>query len=383
MLGQMLVQQGKVQPQDLESALRQQRKGDPLRIGEILVEKGIIATQDIREAVTALQETKTPVIGDSTIRVDVALLDKLMTSVGELVLARNQILQYTSKLDDAGFVSTAQRLNLITTELQESVMKTRMQPIGNVWAKFPRVVRDLASQLGKQVRIEMEGKETELDKTIVEAIKDPLTHLVRNSVDHGIEKPAGRTAAGKPEEGCLMLRAFHEGPGQHRNYRRRGRHQCRSYSPQSGGTRIGHCRSGVAHERSRSNANDHVARLLNCRASHQRFRSWCRDGRGENKYRANRWNARPKSKPGQGTTITIKIPLTLAIIPALVVTSDGDRYAIPQVSLFELVRLEGEQVRREIEFVHGAPVYRLRGKLLPLLYLFEQLGRKRKPEEYA
>ena len=127
--------------------------------------------------------------GESTIRVDVALLDKLMTRVGELVLARNQILQFTTGLEDAAFVSTAQRLNLITAELQESVMKTRMQPIGNVWAKFPRVVRDLSSQLGKQVNIEMEGKETELDKTIVEAIKDPLTHLVRNSVDHGIESP--------------------------------------------------------------------------------------------------------------------------------------------------------------------------------------------------
>ena len=134
-----------------------------------------------------------------------------MTRVGELVLARNQIVQYTSRLGDASFISTAQRLNLITTELQESVMKTRMQPIGNVWAKFPRVVRDLASQLGKQVRIEMEGKETELDKTIVEAIKDPLTHLVRNSVDHGIEVPDARRAAGKPAEGCLLLRAYHEG----------------------------------------------------------------------------------------------------------------------------------------------------------------------------
>src|SRR6185312_9443165 len=131
--------------------------------------------------------------------------------VGELVLARNQILQYTRARNDSALLSTSQRINLITTELQEGVMKTRMQPIGSVWSKFSRIVRDLAVQCGKQVRIEMEGRETELDKTIVEAIKDPLTHLVRNAVDHGIEAPDVRRAAGKPAEGCLLLRAFHEG----------------------------------------------------------------------------------------------------------------------------------------------------------------------------
>ena len=148
---------------------------------------------------------------DSTIRVDVALLDKLMTCVGELVLARNQILQFTNGNVDGELHSTSQRLNIITTELQESVMKTRMQPIGNVWSKFPRLVRDLAAICEKQVRIEMEGKETELDKTIIEAIKDPLTHLVRNTVDHGIERPEVRVQKGKPAEGCLTLRAYHEG----------------------------------------------------------------------------------------------------------------------------------------------------------------------------
>ena len=148
---------------------------------------------------------------DSTIRVDVALLDKLMTCVGELVLARNQILQFTNGKVESELHSTSQRLNIITTELQEGVMKTRMQPIGNVWSKFPRLVRDLAVICEKQVRIEMEGKETELDKTIIEAIKDPLTHLVRNTVDHGIERPEVRTEKGKPAEGCLTLRAYHEG----------------------------------------------------------------------------------------------------------------------------------------------------------------------------
>ena len=168
-----------------------------------------------REDTTAVPEAaQTPnekLLASSTIRVDVGLLDKLMNLVGELVLARNQILQFTTITKDASFLRTAQRLNLITTELQEGVMKTRMQPIGNVWNKFPRVVRDLAVSCGKQVRIEMEGADTELDKTIIEAIKDPLTHIVRNSVDHGIEPPEQRARAGKPVEGRLSLRAFHEG----------------------------------------------------------------------------------------------------------------------------------------------------------------------------
>ena len=188
-IGEILLRQGQVSPQDLESALMAQAAGDPRHVGEILVQEGVAKSDDVVAALKAQSDSRGNSVSDGNIRVDVGLLDKLMTRVGELVLARNQIVQYTSRLGDANFISTAQRLNLITTELQESVMKTRMQPIGNVWAKFPRVVRDLSSQLGKQVRIEMEGKETELDKTIVEAIKDPLTHLVRNSVDHGIESP--------------------------------------------------------------------------------------------------------------------------------------------------------------------------------------------------
>lgn len=379
MLGQILIQQGKVQPQELEAALQQQQKGDPLRLGEILVEQGIIQAQDVREAVSALQENKAPIVSDSTIRVDVALLDKLMTRVGELVLARNQILQYTSKLEDASFVSTAQRLNLITTELQESVMKTRMQPIGNVWSKFPRVVRDLASQLNKQVRIEMEGKETELDKTIVEAIKDPLTHIVRNSVDHGIEKPEVRRATGKPEEGCLLLRAFHEG-GQVNI----------EISDDGAGINVDRIRRKAV-ERGLVSA-DQASRMSEREATQlimlpgfstaEQVTSVSGRGVGMDVVKTNIERIGGmldvQSQQGKGTTVKIKIPLTLAIIPALVVTSDGERYAIPQVSLLELVRLEGEEVTREIEFVQGAPVYRLRGKLLPLLYLSEQLGRGRK-----
>ena len=156
-------------------------------------------------------ELKALSLGDTTIRINVELLDKLMNLVGELVLSRNQILQFISMQSNSNFISVSQRLNLITSELQEGVMKTRMQPIGNVWGKFPRVIRDLATSCHKKVTLEMFGKETELDKTLIEAIKDPLTHIIRNSVDHGIETPEKRRSMGKPEEGTLSLKAYHEG----------------------------------------------------------------------------------------------------------------------------------------------------------------------------
>lgn len=308
--------------------------------------------------------------GESTIRVDVALLDKLMTRVGELVLARNQLLQFTSGLDDSNFVNTAQRLNLITTELQEGVMKTRMQPIGNVWSKFPRVVRDLSGMLNKKVRIEMEGKETELDKTIVEAIKDPLTHLVRNSVDHGIEAPEVRRAAGKPEEGVLLLRAYHEG-GQVNI----------EISDDGAGLNIERIRQkaieqGLVSLEAASRMSEREAAqliLLPGFSTAQQVTAVSGRGVGMDVVKTNieriSGSMDVHSTPGKGTTVKIKIPLTLAIVPALIVTCDRERYAIPQVSLLELVRLEGDQVRKRIEQFQGAPVYRLRGKLLPIVSL--------------
>lgn len=315
--------------------------------------------------------------GDSTIRVDVGLLDKLMTRVGELVLARNQIVQFTSRLEDQSFLGTAQRLNLITTELQESVMKMRMQPIGNVWSKFPRVVRDLASQLGKQVRIDMEGKETELDKTIVEAIKDPLTHLVRNSVDHGIETPDERRAAGKPSEGRLLLRAYHEGGQVNIEITDDGRGLNLDRIRKKGIDR------GILTPDQAGRMSDRdVAQLIFAPGFSTAEQVTSVSGRGVGmdvvKTNIERISGTIdlQSRAGQGTTVKIKIPLTLAIIPALVVTNDGDRYAIPQVSLLELVRLEGDEVKKNIEYVHGAPVHRLRGKLLPLVDLSRSLGLK-------
>ena len=319
---------------------------------------------------------------DSTIRVDVSLLDKLMTCVGELVLARNQILQYSNAQSDNELHATTQRLNLITTELQEGVMKTRMQPIGNVWAKFPRLVRDLAAICEKQVRIEMEGKETELDKTIIEAIKDPLTHLVRNTVDHGIERADVRVANGKPAEGCLTLRAYHEG-GQVNI----------EICDDGAGLNLERIRNKAVErgllsaEQASKLADREVGNLIFLPgfSTAEKVSNVSGRGVGMDVVKTNiekiGGSVDVQSKSGTGTNIKIKIPLTLAIIPALIVTSHGERYAIPQVSLLELVRLDPTESNDRIEWIQNAPVYRLRGRLLPLVYLREVLKLEQSPSE--
>jgi len=305
----------------------------------------------------------------------VALLDKLMNLVGELVLARNRVLQFTRADSDPAFVTTSQRLNLITSELQEGVMKTRMQPVGTVWSKFPRVVRDLSLQLGKKVRIEMEGEDTELDKTIIEAIKDPLTHIVRNSVDHGIESPEQRLAAGKPAEGRLLLRAFHEG-GQVNI----------EVSDDGAGIDLERVRARaverqlLTHDQAARMGEREVANLIFMPGFSTAEKVTNISGRGVGmdvvKTSIEKIGGTVDLQPrqGKGTTLRIRIPLTLAIIPALIVVSDGERYAIPQVNLLELVRLEGEQVRTGVERIHDTKVYRLRGNLLPLVDLRTELG---------
>jgi two-component system, chemotaxis family, sensor kinase CheA len=313
-------------------------------------------------------------ISESSIRVDVVLLDKLMNLVGELVLARNQILQFSNGKEDAGLIAPSQRLNLITTELQEGVMKTRMQPIGNIWSKFPRTVRDVATMCGKQVRIEMEGKETELDKTIIEAIKDPLTHIVRNSVDHGIETPAQRSAAHKPTEGRLQLRAYHEG-GQ----------VIIEISDDGAGLDAEKLRRKavekglITAEQSAKMSEREATNLIFLPgfSTAEKVTNVSGRGVGMDVVKTNidkiGGTVDVQSKRGTGTTVRMKIPLTLAIIPALIVTNGGERYAIPQISLLELVRLESEDAKKRIELIQGVPVYRLRGRLLPLVYLNREL----------
>src|SRR5690349_18494933 len=202
-------QEAAVSHEDLEKRLRRfaEQPAESSAEPEAIEKEQPAAATEAEAAPVA----KGPSVADSTIRVDVGLLDKLMNLVGELVLSRNQILQYSVRHADAALGASSQHLNLITSELQEGVMKTRMQPIGTVWNKLPRVVRDMANASHKQIKLEMDGAETELDRTIIEAIKDPLTHLLRNACDHGLESPEVRAAAKKPAQGKLLMRAFHEG----------------------------------------------------------------------------------------------------------------------------------------------------------------------------
>jgi len=329
-------------------------------------------------------DTQRTAVSDSSLRVDVGLLDKLMNLVGELVLARNQILQFTATHTDSSFVGATGRLNLVTSELQEGVMKTRMQPIGNIWSKFPRIVRDLATACSKQVQIEMEGKETDLDKTIIEAIKDPLTHVVRNSVDHGIEPPEERVRKGKPAEGRIRLRAFHEGGQINIEISDDGAGidpaKLRGKAVQRG---------LITAEQSGAMSDHEAIRLvfLPGFSTAEKITNVSGRGVGMDVVKTNiekiGGQVDIQSTIGEGTTLKIKIPLTLAIIPALMVAAGGDRYAIPQVSLLELVRLEGDQARQGIERIQDAPFYRLRGNLLPLVYLQRELGVDRVRDEDA
>jgi two-component system, chemotaxis family, sensor kinase CheA len=314
-------------------------------------------------------------VADSSIRVDVGLLDQLMRMVGELVLTRNQVVQYVGETQHTELQRASQRLNLIATELQEGVMKTRMQPIDQIWSRMPRVVRDLGTQVGKSVRLVMEGRETELDRTLLEAVKDPLTHLVRNAIDHGLESPEARAAAGKPTEGTLSLRAYHEG-GQ----------VVVEVGDDGGG--IDSARVAAKAIENGIVSRDQLARMSEREIVDLVFRPGFSTaaavsnisgrGVGMDVVRTNiekiGGTVDLNSELGVGTTVRVRIPLTLAIIPALVVGQAGDTYAIPQANLLELVRLEGEAAQSGIEHVAGAPVYRLRGTLLPLVYLDAQLG---------
>lgn len=311
---------------------------------------------------------------EASIRVDVPVLDSLMNLVGELVLARNQIVEYVGAHENTQVVAAAQRLNLITSELQEGVMQTRMQPIHSIWAKLPRVVRDLSRSCGKQIRVEMEGKSTELDKSLIEAMKDPITHLVRNSVDHGIESPEDREAAGKPAEGVLLLRAFHEGGQVHIEI-----------ADDGGGIRAERIKkkaieNGVVTEDQAAKMSDQeICKMifLPGLSTAEQVTNISGRGVGMDVVKTNIEKISGAidldTEVGRGTTFKIRVPLTLAIVPALIVSTGSQRFAIPQVNLIELIRIDEEEQDNAIEYIHGCPVHRLRGQLLPLVYLQKEL----------
>lgn len=344
---------------------------------------GVEQEKTSAQPVAEVQQAKTA-SSDTAIRVDVGQIDRLMNLVGELVLARNQIVQATGKDSDPAHFAAVQRINLITGELQESVMKTRMQPVGTVWSKFPRIVRDLCHELGKDVALTMDGSDTEMDRTIIEAIKDPMTHIVRNAIDHGVESPDERAAAGKSQQGRLSLRAFHEG----------GQVNIVIQDDGKGidGDRVlqkAIQKGLVSAEQGAAMSHREKLALIFLPGLSTAAKVTNVSGRGvgmdvvRNNIQKIGGNVELHSEPGKGASIRIKIPLTLAIIPALVVTCGGERYAIPAACLVELVRIEGDDVANAIEAIHNAPVYRLRGNLLPLVHLASELSltASRRPDE--
>lgn len=307
---------------------------------------------------------------DSVVRVNVQLLDKIMNVVGELVLNRNQILQYANALDSGELTRLAQQLNVITTELQTDIMTTRMQPVGSVLTKFERIVRDLSRAQEKNINLEISGKDTELDKTLLEAIRDPLTHLIRNAVDHGIEKPDARSAKGKSQDGNIKIRAFHEG-GQVTIEISDDGNGIDPIRVSKKAIQKGLYTEGQVADMSEKQILNMI--FLPGFSTAEQVTNISGRGVGMDVVKSNidkiGGSVDIFSKLGEGTIFKLKIPLTLAIVPALVVESSGETFAIPQINLVELVRLEGKEVDENIEDIHDSEFFRLRGDLIPIFRL--------------
>ena len=328
--------------------------------------------QDARSAARSSAEGEAPEadrVANQSIRVNVDTLEHLMTMVSELVLTRNQLLEISRRNEDTEFKVPLQRLSNVTAELQEGVMKTRMQPIGNAWQKLPRIVRDLSGELGKQIELEMHGADTELDRQVLDLIKDPLTHMVRNSADHGLETPAERQACGKPEQGTIRLSAYHEGG-----------HIIICIADNGRGLNTEKIKakavaSGLVSEaelEKMTEAQIHKFIFAPGFSTAAQITSVSGRGVGMDVVRTNidqiGGTIDIKSVAGEGSSVTIKIPLTLAIVSALIVEAGGDRFAIPQLSVVELVRARANSEHR-IERIKDTAVLRLRNKLLPLMHL--------------
>ncbi|MFP5229027.1 MAG: chemotaxis protein CheW [Acidobacteriota bacterium] len=326
------------------------------------------ATETAPQPPAEAQSTPASGTADSTLRVDVELLNRMMNLVGELVLTRNQILQTTSA--DPNFALLGRRLDMVTADLRESVMKARMQPVSHLFSRFPRLVRDLALGLDKKVRLEMEGQETELDKSLLEAIRDPLTHSIRNAIDHGIEAPAVRIAQGKPAEGVVRLRAYHEGS-----------HVIVEVHDDGAGMSLDKIRRKaverqlVPAQRAEQMNEREILQLIFLPgfSTAEAITSVSGRGVGMDVVRTNVEKIGGKvdveSRSGKGSILRLRIPLTLAIIPALIVRSRGQNFAVPQTALTELVHLSAGETDSRLERLENAALYRLRGHLLPLVFL--------------
>jgi len=357
----------KVEKEKLEEEVVEEKKEEEKKKAEEVKPVEPVKKEKKEEAVVTPHIELT----ETHIKVDVKLLDQLMNLAGELVLARNRVVQLSQKLMDEELGRSVQILSMITTEMQETIMKTRMQPIGMVFNKFPRIVRDLSKALGKKVNLHLEGTETELDRSIIEAIKDPLTHLVRNAIDHGIEPPEERVQIGKSAEGTLILRAYQEGGQVVIEIEDDGRgidvEKIKRKAVEKGFMTL--------EEAEKASEKELLSLIFKPGFSTaETVTQLSGRGVGMDVVKSNieklGGSIEINTVRGKGTTVKIKIPLTLAIIPALIVTSGNYRYAIPQVNLKELVNVEPE---KDLLKLGNTEFYRLRGEIIPVLRLSEIL----------
>lgn len=387
-LGQVLVKDFGANPLDVQKALDAQKDGNPAPLGNILVQQGIVSSEGVEKALEVqaekrgeTQEAKAAVAqGAETLRVRVDLLTRLMNTAGELVLGRNQILRALESHADriGGLRAILQNIDRVTTELQEGIMQTRMQPIGVQFGRFPRVVRDMARNLSKEIDLRIEGAEVELDKSIIELLADPLTHLVRNCADHALETPEERVKAGKRRVGQVVLRAYHEGGQVNVSISDDGR----GIDPRKV-LRKALERGLVQKAQAEKMSEREIINLIFAPgfSTAETVSDISGRGVGMDVVRTNierlGGHVHVESAVGEGTTVLLRLPLTLAIIPSLIASVSGQRFAVPQVSLVELVWVRAAEVSKRIEVVHGARVLRLRDKLLPLVHLADVLGLKR------
>ncbi|MGN6309544.1 MAG: hybrid sensor histidine kinase/response regulator [Xanthobacteraceae bacterium] len=360
---------GEVSLDELERAFRETEAEVTPAPAPVKAAEKPAANKPAKKTVVENDAAEAERVSNQSIRVNVDTLEHLMTMVSELVLTRNQLLEISRRNEDTEFKVPLQRLSNVTAELQEGVMKTRMQPIGNAWQKLPRVVRDLAAELGKRIELEMHGADTELDRQVLDLIKDPLTHMVRNSADHGLEGPEERARAGKPEQGTIRLSAYHEGG-----------HIIICIADNGRGLNTERIKAkaianGLATESDlerMTEAQIHKFIFAPGFSTAAEVTSVSGRGVGMDVVRTNidqiGGTIDVKSVAGEGASVTVKIPLTLAIVSALIVEAAGERFAIPQLSVIELVRARANSDHR-IERIKDTPVLRLRNKLLPLIHL--------------
>jgi two-component system, chemotaxis family, sensor kinase CheA len=381
-LGEILIQEGSASKEQVLEALEQQDRKLPL--GEILVQSGVITERALE---SALQKQAKPTKGgedDQTIRVETSRLDSVMNLVGELVLGRNRLMKLGGGLEQSyeneplvrGLTETLAQLNLVTTDLQLAVMKTRMLPIRKVLAKFPRMVRDLSQKLNKQVRLELHGEETELDKSVADEVGDPLVHIVRNAIDHGIELPAERQASGKALEGLVRIAASQEGNSIVIRIQDDGK------GLQTDRIKAKALSRGIASEAELASMDPRdVLNMVFLPGFSTADKVTDVSGRGvgmdvvRTNIRRINGSVEIDSQVGKGSVITIKLPLTIAIIQALLVEVEQATFAIPLGSVIEAVKI----TKDDIKTINGREVLTLRERVLPLLRLSEEFEIPRDP----